>query len=136
MKFEIPTNIDLEADEKIINETRRYNAAFVPSDFAPLSVYCRGKQQDIIGGITAKTYWDYLDIQFLWVDESARGNGIATQLIELAETEAKRRGCKYSMLDTYEFQALGFYLKQGYTKFGQLEEYCGQYERYYLKKTL
>ncbi len=56
--------------------------------------------------------------------------------MQLAETEAKRRGCIYSMLDTYEFQALGFYLKQGYTKFGQLEGYCEKYERYYLKKKL
>ena len=29
------------------------------------------------------------------------------------------------MLDTYEFQALGFYLKQGYEIIGELDDYCG-----------
>ena len=40
------------------------------------------------------------------------------------------------MLDTFEFQALGFYQKQGYEIFGTLEGYCKKYERYYLRKKL
>ncbi|MFK7853029.1 MAG: GNAT family N-acetyltransferase [Granulosicoccus sp.] len=136
MKFEIPTKLNIDANEKIISETRKFNSQFVANDFEPLSVYCRNERHEIIGGLTGKTYWNYLDIEFLWVDQSARGKGMATRIIELAEIEAKQRGCSFSMLDTYEFQALDFYLKQGYTKFGQLDRYCEKYERYYLKKKL
>lgn len=136
MKFEIPENPIAEDDEKIISETRKYNSQFVPNDFTPLSVYCRGDDGEVIGGLTGKTYWNYLDIEFLWVDEPARGNGAAARIMAIAEKEAKNRGCSVSMLDTYEFQALGFYLKQGYTEFGRLERYCGKYERYYLVKNL
>lgn len=136
MKFEVPDKPSIDANEKIISATRKYNARFVPDDFEPLSVYCRDDNHEIVGGLTGKTYWNYLDIEFLWVDESVRGNGLASKIINLAENEAKRRGCSFAMLDTYEFQALAFYLKQGYIKFGQLDGYCERYERYYLKKQL
>lgn len=136
MNFEMPTEINREADDFVISKTRQYNAQFVPHDFAPLSVYCRDEDNSIIGGLTGKTYWNYLDIEFLWVDKQSRKHGVATQLLSLAEAEAKRRNCHFSMLDTYEFQALEFYLKQGYEQFGRLEGYCDKYHRYYLKKVL
>ena len=136
MKFELPKSSSEEIDEFIANETRGYNSEFVTDDFASLSVYCRDNENNVIGGLTGKTYWNYLDIGFLWVHQDKRKSGIASRLLSLAEAEAKQRGCEFSMLDTYEFQALGFYKKQGYCEFGRLEGYCGKYERYYLKKVL
>ena len=136
MHFNIPTEPDPEADEFVINQTRQYNADYVPNDFEPLSVHCRDDDNRIIGGLTGKTYWRYLDIEFLWVDKACRGNGIASRIIQMAEQQARKRNCRFAMLDTYEFQALGFYLKQGYEVFGKLEGYCDQYERYYLRKLL
>lgn len=136
MIFEIPQQSNSEADKKIISETWKFNSRFVPNDFEPLSVYCRDEDDEIIGGLIGKTYWDYLDIEFLWVDEVVRGNGVSARIMAMAGQEAKSRGCGVSMLDTYEFQALGFYMKQGYNQFGRLDKYCGKYERYYLKKNL
>ena len=136
MKFELPKTSSEEIDEFIATETRKHNSGFVPDDFEALSVYCRDKENNVIGGLTGKTYWNYLDIGFLWVHQEQRESGIASDLLRLAEVEAKRRGCKFSMLDTYEFQALGFYKKQGYVEFGRLEGYCDKYDRYYLKKAL
>ena len=136
MKFEIPEKPISQDDEKIISKTREYNSQFVSNNFTPLSVYCRDDNGEVIGGLTGKTYWNYLDIEFLWVDELARGNGAAARIVAMAEKEAKDRGCCISMLDTYEFQALEFYLKQGYKQFGRLEKYYGKYERYYLVKNL
>ncbi len=136
MDFEIPNNPNEEVDDYIIAKTREHNDHFVPNDYAPLSVYCRDDDGSIIGGLTGKTYWNYLDIEFLWVEESLRKQGLGEKIVNLAEKEAIRRGCKYSMLDTYEFQALGFYQKQGYEQFGQLDGFCDKYERYYLRKKL
>ena len=113
MKFDIPSIPDEIADDFVRSQTRKYNADFVPDEFEPLSVYCRNDDGVIIGGLTAKTYWNYLDISFLWVDDQHRGNGVASQIIKLAEDKARERGCSVSMLDTFEFQALGFYQKQG-----------------------
>ena len=136
MKFEIPESANEDIDEFIANETRRYNSEFVPDDFEFLSVYCRDTENNIIGGLTGKTYWNFLEVGFLWVHQNERNSRIASELLNLAEVEAKQRGCEFSMLDTYEFQALGFYKKQGYSEFGRLHGYCGKYERYYLKKTI
>jgi GNAT superfamily N-acetyltransferase len=136
MDFEIPNNPNEDADDYIIAKTREHNDQIVPNDYAPLSVYCRDDDGSIVGGLTGKTYWNYLDIEFLWVEESLRKQGLGEKIVNLAEKEAIRRGCKYSMLDTYEFQALGFYQKQGYEQFGQLDGFCDKYERYYLRKKL
>ena len=40
---------------KIIEQTRHYNAEFVPGDFESLSVHCRNDDNRINGGLTGKT---------------------------------------------------------------------------------
>ena len=39
-------------------------------------------------------------------------------------------------LDTFEFQARGFYERLGYTCFGRLEDYPPGFARYFMKKTM
>ncbi|MEP3279001.1 MAG: GNAT family N-acetyltransferase [Stappiaceae bacterium] len=136
VEYELTDKPDGELDEHIRVKTREYNAQFTPPEFQYLSIYCRDDDGKIVGGLTAKTYWDYFDIEFLWVDERVRRKGVASKVIAMGEAEAKRRGCTYAQLDTFEFQALGFYKKAGYELFGTLEGYCGKYQRYYLKKAL
>ncbi|HKR60464.1 MAG TPA: hypothetical protein VJS64_12080, partial [Pyrinomonadaceae bacterium] len=60
----------------------------------------------------------------------------ATALIAAAECEALNRGCSNVLLDTFSFQALGFYKKLGYTEFGCLSGFAGGHERRYLHKSL
>ena len=48
-----------------------------------------------------------------------RGRGHAMALMARAEDEARRRGATDSVLDTFSFQAPGFYRKLGYREFGQ-----------------
>ncbi len=127
---------DEDLDDIIRSKTRAYNSDFVPDDFEYLSVYARTDEGELVGGLTAKTYWDYLDIEFLWVDERFRNQGIATKIMRRAEEEGKERGCTRAALDTFQFQALGFYRTLGYEVFGTLDGYCGRYQRYYLTKVL
>jgi ribosomal protein S18 acetylase RimI-like enzyme len=89
----------------------------------PLCVFIRDDDENIVGGLTAKTYWEYLEIPFLWVDEGQRRSGVGAQLMANAEGEARMRGCKHAFLDTLSFQALGFYQKLGYQEFGRLSEF-------------
>ena len=56
--------------------------------------------------------------------------------MQLAEGEAKRRGCHGAHLDTLSSQALPFYQKLGYTVFGQIDDLPVGHARYYLKKSL
>ena len=136
MKMEV-TDTPLEQDEAfIIAKTRTYNASFVENDVRSLCVFVRDNNEALIGGLTGRTYWRYLDIAFLWVNEGQRGRGLATQLMQAAESEARNRGCENVFLDTLSFQALGFYLKLGYTEFGRLSGFGGKHDRYWLRKSL
>ena len=129
------TDSPSEADEAlVIGQTRAYNAMHVGKDVRKLCAFARAADGTIIGGLTGKTYWQYLEVAFLWVDEAHRHSGHGSRILLAAETEARQRGCKHALLDTYSFQALDFYLKNGYREFGRLAGFAGQHERHYLHK--
>ena len=54
----------------------------------------------------------------------------------MAEAEAVVRGCHGAWLDTFDFQARGFYEKLGYTCFAELPEYPIGHSRFFMKKPL
>jgi ribosomal protein S18 acetylase RimI-like enzyme len=131
------TDAPLEQDEAfVVAQTRAYNAQFVESDTRRLCVFARDDEGAIIGGLTGRTYWRYLSIEFLWVDEKYRGRGLATTLMNAAESEARNRKCERVFLDTLSFQALGFYQKLGYTEFGRLSGFGGKHDRHWVSKFL
>jgi hypothetical protein len=47
-----------------------------------------------------------------------------------------RRGCVGVWLDTFSFQARGFYEKLGYRVFGEVADYPPGHTRHFLKKSL
>lgn len=136
MSLEVTSDPNREDESKIIEGTRAYNGFFMPKDFEPLCVFDRLKSGEIVAGLTGKTYWNYLDIGFLWVADSYRNQGRATAIIKAAEEEALKRGCRNVLLDTYSFQALGFYKKLGYREYGCLNGFSGNHSRHYLHKQL
>ena len=136
MRIEVTDTPCAQDEAFVIAQTRQFNSAFAENDHKSLCVFARDAVGKIIGGLTGRTYWHYLDIAFLWVDEKYRGQGYATQLMKAAEAEARERGCERVLLDTLSFQALGFYQKLGYTEFGRLPEFSGRYARHYLHKRL
>ena len=136
MQFEITSSPREEDEAFVVAQTRAFNSAFTTKDVKSLCVFARSPDGSIVGGLTGKTYWGYLEVSFLWVSESHRGKGHATRLMELAEAEAAARGCKQALLDTFSFQALGFYLGLGYREFGRLQGFSGKHARHYLHKIL
>ena len=50
--------------------------------------------------------------------------------------EPLRRGCRHAHLDTFTFQALGFYEKHGYSVWGALDDLPPGFTRYFLRKDL
>ena len=89
---------------------------------------------EIIGGLVADTYWDWLEINYLWLDERLRGHRLGARLLQAAEAEARRRGCRHAQLTTFSFQARGFYEKMGYRVVGQLDDYPPGGAYYWLRK--
>ena len=88
----------------------------------------------LVGGLLGFTHWGWLFISHLWLAESRRGGGVGRQMMEAAEREAVRRGCRHVHCDTFDFQALPFYRRLGFEVFGTLEDYPPGHSRYFLQK--
>lgn len=133
---ESPTSAD---EELIAAQVRAHNRAHTEAVFRTLCVFARADDGTIIGGLTGKTYWDYLDVYFLWVAPEHRGTGLGSKILAAAELEAIQRGCKHAVLNTFSFQAPDFYPKVGYEEVGVLHGYRGIdkfHDRYFLHKLL
>jgi GNAT superfamily N-acetyltransferase len=114
-----------------------YNRQYAPEDgHRTLNIFLRAADQTLAGGLLGDTYWGWLYVRVLWLDERVRRQGLGEQLLQAAEQEALRRGCRHAHLDTMSFQALPFYEKQGYTVFGVLEDLPAGHSRIFLQKKL
>src|ERR1700733_7594786 len=100
----------------------------------PLAVFARDGES-IVAGLAGETYSGWLFIRYLWVSEARRGQGIGRKLMGGAEARALERGCHSAWVDTFSFQAPGFYPKLGYTIFGELD-YPPGHKRFFLQKRL
>ena len=135
--------IDLSdvANEQVRNEIVApliaYNISKAgPNDGRPLVITLRDSHNKIIGGLWGNTGFQWLFTQLLLVPESLRGRGLGADLMRRAEAEAVDRGCHGAWLDTFEFQARGFYERIGYECFGQLPDYPPGFSRFFMKKSL
>ncbi|HTX78807.1 MAG TPA: GNAT family N-acetyltransferase [Longilinea sp.] len=114
-----------------------YNHSNAGDDsFTPLVIMARDPQGTVIGGLLGGTYWGWLVIEVLWLDEAVHHQGLGSRLLERAEREALERGCHAAHLDTMSFQAPDFYKKHGYTIFGVLDDLPRGHQRIFLKKEL
>jgi len=114
-----------------------HNAAQgAPVDWVPLAVVVRDGQGNLVGGLTGGTYWGWLYISHMWINENLRGKGHGSRVLLDAEGEAVKRSCHHVHLDTHDFQALPFYQKHGYTVYGELQDMPLGHTRYSLQKRL
>ncbi len=100
----------------------------------PLDVYVRDGEGQLLGGIVCDTFWGWLCIDLVWLDERARGRRYGSRMMAMAEVEARRRGCTRARVTTYSFQARGFYEKLGYRVVGQLDDWPPGGAHYTLRK--
>ena len=105
-------------------------------DFRPLAVLLRDESGATVGGLWGRTAWKWLFIELLFVPEKLRRGGVGRELMRRAEAEAAKRGCHAVWLDTFSFQARGFYEKLGYSVFGRLDDYPPGHKRFFLRKKL
>jgi GNAT superfamily N-acetyltransferase len=103
-------------------------------DALDIAVYDRDGR--LLGGLIADTYWGWLDIEDFWLHEDYRLQGIGSQILQTAEKEARRRGCRRAKLETFSFQARDFYEKQGYQVAGQLDDYPPGHSFFWMVKEL
>ncbi|OIA99317.1 GNAT family acetyltransferase [Paenibacillus sp. LC231] len=137
------TNETAESNSADINYVRnqmiKYNLMHFPDDlkgrYQEVNLLLRNADGQILGGIVGEICWNWLEIHYLFVDEPFRKSGYGTKLLNEVEKIAKEKQCEFVKLDTLSFQALDFYIKQGYEVYGRIEN-AGRHTHYYMKKDI
>nr|WP_321228802.1 GNAT family N-acetyltransferase [uncultured Psychroserpens sp.] len=120
-----------------INEYNLNKVSALAEIWTRLEFVIKDKNGTEIGGILAGIgYWNGLEIKILWVKETHRKKGIGTKLLKYTENIAKEKGAYISMIDTFDFQAEDFYLKNGYNPIGEIKDFPKGHRRIYFSKTL
>jgi len=140
LRYDVALDPSQEEVEAIERGLHAFNLAHLGEDviydYHPVAVVARDAQDQIVGGIHGELCWDWLYIKSAWVAESQRGRGVGTRLLAALEEAALDRGFSRAHLETTDFQALAFYLKNGYQVFGRLPGKPAGHTWYYLKKDL
>jgi ribosomal protein S18 acetylase RimI-like enzyme len=130
------------AAEFVLNHLKSFNdtvspyhrEAREPGAIYPLAIMLTDAKGAWVGGVTGHAFWDWLEVDDLWVDKSLRGKGYGSQLIRALEDAAHARGARRAHLKTFSFQARGFYEKHGYTVIGELSDYPPGQSFYWMRK--
>lgn len=121
-------------NDRIHQKLRQYNRKFI-HNFKDYSFHI---EQDgvMVAGIVASSTMDTLEVEFLFVEEAYRGRGLGQQLLEHVEKLARQEGLRRILLNTYSFQAPGFYQKLGYQQIAEIAPCFGDFCQYFFVREL
>lgn len=129
-----PQDDDIEA---LRTGLTKFNESFTGSVFREkISSFVKDDSGNIVGGILGEINWNWMYIQGLWIDESVRNDGWGHKLLSQMEEYALSKSTTNIRLETTTFQALGFYVKAGYSVFGELANMPDGHTCYFLQKQL
>jgi ribosomal protein S18 acetylase RimI-like enzyme len=144
-RYTVTSEASAALSDNLVAELRRFNQGKHsllwenrPRAAESLQFYLLDDEGTLIGGIQGRTHQipEWLEITVIWVAEAMRQQGLGRQLMQMAEEEARARGCCYARLATSDYQAPEFYRKLGYREYGVLEN-CPHGETvYYFYKEL
>ena len=130
-------NTESQKAQEIGNLIRSYNRLKrEKAESEPLNIYVEDDSGELMAGLVAETFGNWLEIEYLFVKEDLRGQGIGSQLLQQAESEAKKRNCRFAFVNTYQFQAPAFYQKYGYKEVFTMKDYPYTGQRHYYQKEL
>ncbi len=102
-------------NDKIISFNKNCTPFTQNTPFINLNFHIKNKQGSIIAGIQSLLYcWGMLYVDILFVEEAYRHQHLGSLLLSKVEAEGKSLGASLCHLDTFDWQAKDFYLKQGY----------------------
>lgn len=138
-----PVNIDVRTGsatdevQAVRSLVQGYNRAHSSvADARGLVVVARDVQGVLVGGAAGETWGEVFELEYLGVAEPWRQQGVGSGILARAEAEARARGCRRVVLDTYSFQAPDFYPAHGYLCFGRVDGFGGGAAKLYLTKEL
>ena len=134
----VAENPDTEARDLILAllhaDNSRKTSRQERSDFAVLLRDLATRE--VVGGLWAMDDFGWAFITYLYVPPELRGLRLGEQMMIEAEAIARERGMVGLWVNTFDFQAPGFYEKLGYTIFGRLDGIGDAVGQTFLRKRL
>jgi GNAT superfamily N-acetyltransferase len=146
--FRMETEVDKDRRRLLGERLEQNNAERSPAmrvlqgtrheDEEPLEVWAFDETSgELAGGLTGFTWARWLHVDLLWISDAHRSTGLGTRLLTEAERSAREeRGCGWARLETWDFQAPGFYGRRGYEVVGRMEDYPPGATEFILAKRL
>ena len=107
-----PNQEDIQVLGNAIMEQATQIKGFNPLDF--FAFFIRDADNTIVGGCNGCALYGCLYIDQLRVSDLLRKQGWGTALIEAALEYGKEKGCTFATVNTFDWEALGFYQKIGF----------------------
>ena len=123
-----------QAKQKIAEFNARHWDASKRQGLGLKKINSRG---ELIAMLAGRTFGNWFYLESFWLADLERGKGLGSAMLKEAEQIAKKRGCKFVLLDTLEFQAKPFYLRHGYQVQWVQQDYpFAGGAKYFMTKTL
>ncbi|PAU60464.1 GNAT family N-acetyltransferase [Pseudomonas sp. PICF141] len=137
LRIELSKNATQEERDAILTPLRAYNASKAGTTVSEqIALLVRNDRDEILGGLYGRVFYQWLFIELLSVPELARGQGMGSKLMQMAEELAREKECIGIWLDTFDFQAPEFYKKHGYSELGHIADYPPGHKRFFFQKRL
>ncbi|MBI1326319.1 MAG: GNAT family N-acetyltransferase [Alphaproteobacteria bacterium] len=121
-------------DQDFLNLGMKYNAHEGDPKRFSFVAELDGKAIGLVSGLT---YYSWCFLSDLWLEEPYRKMGLGARLLSMFEERIAGAGTKKIYTWTAGYEAPGFYKKQGYVVFHELEDYYPSgYSRVGLRKNL
>lgn len=127
-----------EQGDKIDQELHQFNSQIlsIEQDVTNFDYIVKDGQL-IIAGIRAYlNFQESLYIRTLFIKQEYRNQSLGSTLLKVLEIKAIDYGIKLIHLNTFDFQAKDFYLKNGYQLYATLDYYPTERKLYHFKKIL
>jgi GNAT superfamily N-acetyltransferase len=121
----------------VVDHLDTYNVAVTGfAEYSPVNLFLRDDGDEVVGGLLGAIWGGILYIRIVWIGEPLRGRGLGRRLLDAAERRARERGCRHVFLDTFSFQAPGFYEKLGYRTYARADDWPLGHAHHFLRKDL
>jgi GNAT superfamily N-acetyltransferase len=137
VNWEVHDTVPAEPGRVVDDGIGQFNDEAAPlHEVQALSCFARGPEDAVIGGAVGRTWGACCELQQLWVQLPYRRGGIGRELMARFEARARERGCRTFYLETFSFQAPGFYQGLGYGVQSQIEGFSAGIVKYLMVKRL
>ncbi len=140
MALEIELSLDVSEEDRqaLLKPLKAFNAAnggeVALENFALL--LRDPASNEVVGGLYGRIAYRWMFVELLSIPEQMREQGTGARLMRETEDLARQKACIGIWLDTFSFQAPGFYRKQGFDEFGHIADYPPGHQRHFFQKRL